>query len=249
MPISAIEAWRDPVQLEAQARPHYIDLEFHNWPHALAVRADTRANAQRCVDHGLTIDWDVLDPASLNHDGDFWIPPGSAPGYKYKTKERAAAAIVRREMPVLGMPADKIKHVSDIIKSSEKGVRCKTLEARCMRQADLANVAHPNPIVILNGTYRLYKETKRLNGEQPKPPSMRLPFLKDFLGFAAVSYEILTVYNDEDVSLGDFDRDQEGRSLFAQHAAKNIALLTPARLTDLLSRHLPSIVNYQPIGL
>lgn len=252
--VSSVEMWQDPQVLEAQARPHHRDdLEFHNWPHALDVRDDTRANANRCVDNGITVDWDVLDPASLNHDDDFWLVPRGTPGMKsdhrFTTKERHAAAVARQELTDLGMPPSKVKHVSDNILSSEKGVRCKTIEARCLRQADLANVASPNPLIFLNSTYRLYREDKQLKGEQPMQPSLKVPFVRDFIGFAAVSYEVLTTYNSEDISLGDFDRDREGQSLFGQRAARNIALLVPNRLTDFLSRHLADIIDCRPIGI
>src|SRR5688572_4245204 len=111
-----VEAWQDPVLLEEIARPYYRDdLEFHNWEHILAVRDKAREKAQLCVDNGLAIDWDVIDPASLYHDAGSWLVPAGSEGrkaeHRFKSPERYAASLAVRDLTELGMPEDKVKHV------------------------------------------------------------------------------------------------------------------------------------------
>ncbi len=250
------EVWRDRETIEELARPHYsyesdegsIELPFHNWPHADYVTDKSLEIADNAERHGEQINVAVLVAAPPYHDADFFMKPGV--DHPYSSKELQSSAVAQSDISLLGAPLEFVRHVGSAIESTQVGVKCTSQEARILRQADLSNITSWNPLVFLNGTYRLYKESKILSGQPLISFSLNPDaFIKDFVKFSGISYEILTAYNEEDISLGDFDRDRLGVSLFQKRAAKNIPMLVPKRITRILQSKLGDIVNYTPIGL
>jgi hypothetical protein len=241
--------WHDRPTLETHAQPHYSDaLPFHNWAHALAVADESLSIAARAAQHGLALDTAVMIPAALNHDAGFFLNPGV--DHTFASKELYSANVVHDDLTLLRAPERAATHAAQIVASTQKGVACASPEAKAVRQADLANVSSNNPLAFLNGTYRLYAESKMLAGQRLLKLSVDPEaIIKDFVKFAAISYEILSAYNQEDISLGDFDRDKNGVSIFQKQAAKNIERLVPNRLTGLLQSKFGDIVHYKPIGL
>ena len=244
-----LEKWQDPRFLDPMLSPHYRDdLEYHGYERHAVYTADKAVEIGRvAIAHGVEIDITLFPSTGRGHDAGKYLIPGR--DHPWDTEEEHAADVTARTQRLLGMPAAKINHSSDVIKSTNANVLCKTDTAKCLRQADLDNLIR-DPIVFLNATYRLYKESKRLK-EEPVFSGRTNPMglIKDLVDFGAISHEILSTYLAEDISLGDFDRDREGRSLFALRAAANVNLLVPNRLSDFLSKNLAAVVNYQPIGL
>lgn len=213
-----LEVWQNITALEAVARPYYQSLPYHNWRHAQSVFNRSLAYADVCEQHDCPVDRDAIAAASLLHDAGYWLKPGV--DHELPSKEAYSAWIASEELAVLEMPPDKIELVKQIILSTEKGKPCLSLEARCVRQADLANVASYNPFYFLMNTYRLYVESKQLEPATASPISF-----DDFTRFAQKSYETLTTYLEHDNSLGAFDTDKQGHNPFHNRAVRNVGLL------------------------
>ena len=247
-PYSELEKWQDPRFLDPLIKPYYRDdLDYHNYPHAIHSSDRAIEIGQVAIAHGVDIKIHLLPSAGRLHDAGFHLRP--LIDHPFATKEEYPADLASRLLKPLGMKGADVAHVSHIIESTAADVPCETATAKCFRQADLDNLVR-GPVVFLNATYRLYKESRRL---EVKPllsvKSNPVGLMNDFIKFAGISHEILSTYLEEDVSLGEFDRDREGRSLFALKAAKNIGILVPNRLTEFLADHLVEVVNYQPIGI
>lgn len=212
------EAWQNIATLEAVARPYYQDLPYHNWQHAKDVLRRSLAYADACEQNDHPVDHDAIAAASLLHDAAYWLRPGI--DHELPSKEAYSAWVASDELSKLGMPQEKIELVQQIILSTEKGKPCQSMEASCVRQADLANVASYNPFYFLLNTYRLYVESKQLEASHVVPICF-----DDFTRFARKSYETLTAYLQHDNSLGEFDVDNQGRNPFHNRAIRNVELL------------------------
>lgn len=242
------EAWRDPIMQQASARSHYrTDLEFHNWSHGLETAEESRSNALICLENDIDVDPDVAYASGLHHDDNFWQVPQV--DHAFRSKEVYSAYLGANIQDCLGMPKETIDEFKDAIYSTERGIACKTILAKCVRRADLKNVSSPNSLDFLNATYRLYRESKRLKDE--KPVSLARPdrLIKDLIRFGGISYEVLSTYYEEDLSLGDFDHNADGSCEFNKLGTQNMRLLLPEKLSVILPKKLGEVVNYQPVGL
>lgn len=256
------EPWRNETFVDRLASRHYrldllrpdlglgpdFELPVHNYQHAKGTGIEAVTLAKKAAEQGVTdIDMDVLGPMGSWHDAGYALRPGI--DQTFGTRESYSADMAGRDLLSLGMPRPKVKLTREGIESTAVGVRCKSNTARCFRQADLRNL-RGKPIAFLNVTYRLFREQQILDG-QPIIPITVNPsrVMKDLVQFAGISHEILTAYLEEDISLGDFDRNEKDESLFAIDAAKNVELLVPTKITDILSKNLGRIVTYTPVGL
>lgn len=225
-----------------------FQLPVHNYAHAKNSGIDAFEIAEEAMKHGVTdIEVDVLKPMGCWHDAGFALRPGIE--QMFGPREVYSSDVAQKDLRVLGMPEPKVLLVGQGIESTAVGVKCLTNTAKCLRQGDLNNLRGP-AIPFLNVTYRLYREQQILDGK-PIVPVIINPgrVLREFIQFAGISHEILSTYLEEDISLGDYDRDENGVSLFAKEAVKNVDLLVPSRLTEFLSKNFARVVTYNPIGL
>lgn len=242
------ELWCDGEMLDRKAEPHYQPLDFHNYPHALRTAELSIEIARIAIPHGANIDISVLPSAGREHDAGFYLLPLF--DHSFATKEAFSASIYRIDMASLGMPWDKIELGAESIESTAFSVPCKTDTARCLRQGDLsAGGVLDSPIAFLGNTFKLFRESKRLKEEPLVQIAHPRSWVRDFITFGGISHEILSAYLAEDLALGDFQRDEEGRCVFNTQAARNVNLLVPSKLTEFLARHLGEIISYEPVGI
>lgn len=223
--------WRNPTVMEEETVTGYSErLFYHVYSHALSTRADARELGKWCVYNGLEVDFYVLDWAALGHDYgylDYKYLPLSIKEL-YPSREKYAAAMIGGKMANLGAPAETIEAVKQAIWSTEVEVKCISLEGKIIRQADLNNVGNESHPAFFWNTLKLYREHRLMGDENPN-----LFYPREFINYCIKSSKILSIYNEEDVSLGDFDRKADGRSIFCELAAANIRMLLPDRIQDL----------------
>lgn len=219
--LSSPEPWRNTEILEQNAERHYVNLPFHNFQeHVREVRESCRQKSLVCISQGLSPDLDVIDAGALWHDAGYHVPTAE---HGFRSKEQYSCSLADKDLRALGMPESKIAHVLEIIRSTEGGVACQSLEGRILRQADLDNLASSNPFAFLKKTLKLRDETKLLTGKEPS-----------LVEFARSSYSFLQLYVSEDVSLGEFDRAPDGESWFCSAAKRNVELLISPQITRLM---------------
>lgn len=238
---AGLEAWQNPTVIDRCAQVHYrAEMEFHNFPHALRVGEIATVRAAEAMAHGVPIEYDVVKPASSYHDAGVHLQPGV--DHPFFLREDYSSQIGRRELRQLGMPEPLVADTSHAIRSTSHTVPCETATARCIRQADLiAGGILSSPLVFLNGTYRLYLESKRLEDQQPAESADRGRLIEELVEFGGANHAILLTYLDTDLSLGNHDRDARGRN-FNKQAMGNVALLAPSRLGDVLTANLEAII-------
>ena len=242
-PKKALPLWQNRNVLAPLVRPFYRPYPFHNIPHVQKTTNLGIAVAEQAIAHGIEIDTSVLPLAGYTHDAGNWFMPGR--DHPFKTAEAFSANVAWRIGQALGMPKPKLELACDMIESSGPDKPCITPEAKALSQGDLmAGGLLDEPIIFLNGTYRLYKESKIIGGEPLAHPSRPQALATDFVRFGSVCHDKLGRLVSEDLSIGDYDRDDEGRSLFVMRAEYNLNLLTPRLMTDFLSKHMFEIVNY-----
>lgn len=225
--------------MEAVTQPGYDDrLYFHVYDHALDTRAQARELGKWAAYNGLDVDFYVLDWAAIGHDFGFyeWTFLSGEEKALYPSREKYAAHKVEAMMQELGAPEEKIQGVKEAIWSTEKGVECTTLEGKILRQADLQNVGTDNPKSFIFNTIKLYREKRLFDGKSPRGFN-----LAEFISFGVNSYPFLVAYNEEDVSLGDFDREANGQSSFRNVADKQIRMLLPDQIYTLLHHNYPRL--------
>ncbi|HET7320158.1 MAG TPA: hypothetical protein VFI84_01060 [Candidatus Saccharimonadales bacterium] len=223
--------WHDPESAEEYLREGYSDrLYYHIYDHAIDTRTKARELGKWCAYNGQIIDFYVLDWAALGHDYgylEYDMLPEDVRN-RYPTREKYAAAMTGGIMASFGAPQTAIRQVKEAIWSTEVGVGCTSKEGRILRQADLANVGGKNRADFFINTIKLYREYRLLGGENPN-----LFFAREFINYCIKSNRVLSIYNTEDVSLGDFDKDLDGHSTFCKNASENIRMLLPDRIQKL----------------
>lgn len=244
----SLELWRNPANIDSMARRHYRDeLEFHNYPHALDACEIAATLAEIAIQHEVDIERRVIKASMSYHDGGTYLWPGI--DHPFSTREEYAADVSGRELEMLGMPQFLIDINGNVVRSTNHAVPCFTKTERCANQADLiAGGILSAPAVFLNGTYRLYLESKRLKGEQPAAPADRERLIGELVQFGGVSHEILLAYLEKDLSLGRHDRDAEGHG-FNERAGEQVDLLAPARIEETLTVNFDAMVALHEAGL
>lgn len=230
-----IRDWRNPAVIEGLVRPGYDErLFFHRYGHALTTRNEVRELGKWCAyedaarnpDDPEGVNFYVLEWAALGHDYGYyeWTFLSDSEKARYPSREKYAAARTRGFMEELDAPEAVITEVEAAILSTELAVACTSREGRVLRQADLKNVGNRTTMKNLKGfllnTVNLYREDRLLKGK-----SAKLFIPHEFISYCLVSHKILSTYNAEDVSLGDFDRTADGSSLFCYYAGEKIPLL------------------------
>lgn len=220
-------------ELVAAARQHYDDevLVYHAfelhiisrvWPTARRLAAASQKN-------GHTIDLPVLDAACLYHDALEHKPLGS----RYKTKERRAGALARREVLTLGLgyseaQAEQVRR--DVI-STSKGIRPTTKEGALLKRADNYNVGQP-VVYFLENSVRIIHEQINLGVLKPDPASLE--------SWKEAACEILTANTDScDPGIPGFEIpeiDTEVGGNFIQRSKANIEYLAAQTGEALLKR-------------
>lgn len=189
---------------------YYSDWAYHNLDHAANTMIKALDFADECEANGVYVNRFVLVASALYHDANYHEPLDTN---TYETKEECSAAIATHDLTILGVDAATVEHVADCIRSTARGVSCKTIEAKILRKADLANLAGPFGEMIIN-SYNLFQEICAESG-------MSKGFL-EFLGTVRLNIQ---EYLDEDISLGDFDRLDTGRSLWLSSTERNLTIL------------------------
>jgi hypothetical protein len=241
---SKLELWRNPANIDFMARRHYRDdLEFHNYPHAEESANIMEILAEIAIARGASIELHAVKSSMAYHDAGTHLWPGV--DHPFLTREEYAADIGSRELGMLGMPESLIEISAGVIKSTNHLVACETGTERCANQADLmAGGILSAPDVFLHGTYRLYRESKRLKDERPVEPSDRERLIAELVEFGGVSHEILLTFLEKDLSLGRHDKDTEGRS-FNARAGERVALLAPNRIEESFTVNFDDILALQ----
>ena len=199
--IGQIEAWRDPSVLEQKAAAYYVDLPYHNFRHAENTRDNVSAIARSCIKAGL----DVLPRTVRNarigalfHDAGFYVPVTE---HGLASKEDYSADIAATELEKLGMPYEDIDEVVTDILGTRVSEVPKGWGGKALRRADLMNIATGTPTQVISIAFDLFNEDRLLKaeyGHTGKPLT--------FLEFARRSFDLITEFNADDVTLGDFDR-------------------------------------------
>lgn len=190
---------------------HRNDYEYHNWQHIENTLAEARRLMALCSENGVDSDQEVIELGVLLHDALFDVPEDTHPDQSKEEFSAALAADVLQGFPVT---PEKIIQVQSCILSTERGVRCTSLEAVIVRRADLANVAD-NYDVFMENAGKLLKEFRRIHG-QDMPIEQWVKGIK----------ENLDEYFSEDLSLGPFDHDRIGVNPFVRGYKRNIARLS-----------------------
>lgn len=232
MSLEALKCWRDPAVVEEAARPHYRDLPFHGFPHAIDTRNGVREIVQECIDAGEPIDPEEAEDAEIAavwHDAGFYIPIHI---HGYRSKEVYAAHVAATEQRALGMPEPRIQRMSTFILGTELLVPPVGRGGKAVRRADLKNVASGNPLFIVRRTVDLFNEDKILKTEYDHPGEVKT----DLISFALGSYTVLNTYNRDDVLLGEFDVDENGNSIFSNRIDEGIQCFLPPQIGNLLRK-------------
>lgn len=198
----------EPDLLEV-ARAYYTDLPYHNFGHALYVVENGRQLVRYCEDNGLEPNEKVVFAAGLLHDAGFDVPVSD---HGLRSKEEFSAQTAEMILGNHGYTDSEIEHVAACIRSTERGVMCESIEAKILRRADLSNLTGDLEI-LFEHSRDLWQESWVLEPE--KTPITFDQFMKGV-------HQGLQPYLQEDVSFGDFDRDEQGVSSFIKATLVNI---------------------------
>lgn len=160
----------DPEQLVKEntvlveaAREHYDDtlLVYHSFEyHILAnVWPTARKLASVAINSGHQIDLAALDAMCVYHDADEHKPLQK----RFKTRERRAASIARKEVPQLhlGYTDAQVRLISNGIITTTAGIRPTTKEGAILKRADGFN-AGSNVSEFLENSRRMVREQRNL---------------------------------------------------------------------------------------
>lgn len=153
---------QNPV-LVAAARQHYDDevLVYHGFDyHILSnVWPTARKLAAVAISSGHQIDIAALDAMCVYHDADEHRPLQK----RFKTRERRAASIARKEIPGLdlGYTNEQVRLISDGIITTTAGIRPRTREGALLKRADGFN-AGSNVTDFLENSGRIIREQRNL---------------------------------------------------------------------------------------
>lgn len=125
-------------KLVARSQRYYDeDMEYHNYfGHVLSVWEEARRLALYCIQNGLFVNIPVLDVAVNLHDANLHKQLIK----RYKTAERWAGAIGRREALGLGFSVTDAEAVRTAILPTAYKVKPTTVEGAITKRADLGNV-------------------------------------------------------------------------------------------------------------
>lgn len=101
---------------------------------------------------------------------------------------------------------------------------------RALRQADLWVPANASALTVIKRTVDLFEEDAILKKEYNHPGEVRT----DLISFAIGSFSVMSAFNKDDVSLGQFDTDDNGRSRFSNHLDKNMQCFLPPNVQKIL---------------
>ena len=166
--------------------------------------------------------------AAYGHDAYYWLKPGV--DHPYRSRETYSASVTRGVARFLRAPHGLEELASEAVKSTELGVACASLEARCLRRADLWTMYQGTVRDVVAGTFQIHRENLRLAGTATNGAPLALGPLAHT---AAVSYDVLSKYNEEDVSLFRGEQDEAGLSPNTR-AGILIAALQPGLFEDLV---------------
>lgn len=224
--------WSDPEIIEQRAARHYEDLPFHGFSHALDVRDEAReiCTWYKNIGHPVTpAEEQDVEVAALYHDAGYHVPISD---HSFRSKERYSASIVKQDQAELGMPNYRIKRCAGAIIGTQLGVRPVTNVAKILRQADLSNVAKKPPLQVIRNSILLFKEDEILKRDYNHPGEIKT----DLLSFISGSLNVMRTYGADDVSLGEFDRDEHGMSIFEKRLNRGMECFLPSAARSLLSQ-------------
>lgn len=217
---SDIDTLRHELSLAAESL--YRPLPYHNFEHAAVDTVEEVLRlAEACEANGLVINRRRLLAGAIMHDSRFYEP---LTGSGFRSKEERSCGDARRLLPGFGFSDAEIDAVVEDISSTEAGVFCNSLHARILVRADIKNLRE-NKLVFLSNSLKLYDEHLLLHQEADTQPL-------NWREFVLKQQEILDIYLSQDLSLGDFDRDETGECLFTKAARLNVRELSSETITN-----------------
>lgn len=238
------ESWRNPDIIDAALQPLYPELPYHNWRHGSETAAASAALASvyaACKGNEpcnkLRIEWGGKghDAGIGAYKSDRWLQK------RFGSAEKYSADLTLTHMAATGAPLELAEQVQEDIWSTQVGIACTSLYALFLRRADLKNVYSRNRFEIIRCSFLVLREEKLLHGEAP---GGKLDF-DEAVHFAEKSHSFLQPYIDEDVHLGSFDVDAEGRTA-NERAAANHRQLLPASFSRIIRENPEFAQQLQP---
>ncbi|MCS3904116.1 putative metal-dependent HD superfamily phosphohydrolase [Methylohalomonas lacus] len=155
-----VDMVRNPGLEHAAALLYDTRLPYHNFSHVMETLAASRTLIERCRDADLAVQPEIVYGALLFHDA----------GYQYDhelqgydSKEAYSARLAARVLNDYGIAASIIDAVQAAILATRCGAACSSREARIVRAADLAGLAHDYYLFRQNA-WRLWREDIILGG-------------------------------------------------------------------------------------
>lgn len=193
--------------LWSAAEEQYIDLPYHNFPHAVDALQVAMILTDVCEGHGKTPDRKALAGAALFHDAGYHKDSGN-----HDSKESYSAAIFAGLAPSAGYGESEIAIGRQAIMATKVGAKPESIEDKILLRADLNNVCGDYLGSFLVKTRLLWQEARLLEE--------RRGYNVSDVTFILNSLKVLRGYFANDLSLGEFEKDS-----WRGHAATNLRIL------------------------
>lgn len=182
---------RNPGLEQAAAMLYDTRLPYHNFSHVMEALAISRDLIQRCRDADMSVQPEIVYGAILFHDAGYQHDHQQG---GHESKEAYSALLAGRVLNGYGFAALRIEAIQQAILATRCGAPCTTLEARIVRAADLAGLASPYRLFMLNAR-RLWREEVILSNHEMSWQDWRDQaanildrFLGEDLGFSPACY-------------------------------------------------------------
>lgn len=191
------------------ASPYYSDsLEYHNIEHVHDTLEAADELIERCEEHGVDIDEEVVRAALAYHDAYYHK---NAERFGFDSKEDLSKEVARKELRDMGYGEEFIGRVEDCIEATKHHVSPDedAVEEIAVRAADLRGLMASYDEFIEN-TYALREEHETLHGEK-----------QGYQEWMEGVLNILDHYGSQKLELTDESTTEEGVSEFHEQLGAN----------------------------
>lgn len=190
------------------AEKYYTDkLSYHNFQHVEDTLEAANEILERCEEHDVDIDEEVVRTALYFHDAYY---QKDNQRFGINSKEDLSKEVARVELSRLGYDEKFIQDVTQCIEATKHDSEPDANEGIAVRAADLRGLMG-NYDEFQQNTEKLFREQKELHGERP-----------DYVRWVETTLNILNHYASQDFELTPEHDTQEGLSEFHMELGRNI---------------------------
>lgn len=222
-------------EIAASAKQYYHELPYHNWDeHIMGCYPKAQDLCNQCEEHDINPDRFVVGAAFLLHDTGIAKPEVM----KFGSHEAYSAQIADELLSQHDVTRETIEAVRTCIMGTKLGEPCPTLESKIVRRADLANVAGSYKEFVFS-TFKLMEEAHKLGTVQTS-----------FSEWRKNTRAVLNGYLAEDLVLGPFDINEDGKCQFVAQAQKNLERFahdSSLKIINTLGQQATRFIDFLPV--